>query len=541
MKKNWPILLGILVLILGYEVFVLRPYNMKLREAEQKQAELQEKLNALTAPKNAATSNSANTNTNNSSADIQKPNNTEKVTSETFLKVDLGDDLNVDVHKDGRLSNLLFKKYFVRGDKEKRPVQIIENGIQWSSSNEILNKCLEGLSPAEGTGLRFVSKNQNVSCSLEYAPNDKSKRLLSTKLSVSGLKDWQGQIFVSFLDDLGQGNDLEKKTLDFKLDGKVKHIQRKDLFVTTKHVGSKDWIVWGDKYFAVGFLPTGKFQPDLTHKQQGENSAYLELAYPLLSPDSGGFQEYSFDYYFGTKEVSALKEVREDLVDAVDMGISAPVGRFLLWCLKQLNLLFKNFGFSIIALTLLVRLAFWPLNKKVFESGQKMKDLQPKMEAIKKKYGEDKSRMDQMNREIMALYKEEKVNPMGSCLPMLLQLPIFLGLYGALNHAVDLYQSPFIFWIHDLSYRDPYFVLPALWTISLIVTTQITPQQTSSQPGMPDMKKVMFVMYIVFGFLSKDWPSGLTLYLFVSNLVGVTQQLVFKKGQIKVQTVQEGV
>jgi len=180
------------------------------------------------------------------------------------------------------------------------------------------------------------------------------------------------------------------------------------------------------------------------------------------------------------------------------------------------------------------------LNKKVFASGQKMKDLQPKIEALRKKYGDDKSKMGQLNQEMMALYKTEKVNPAGSCLPLLLQMPIFIGLYGSLSNSIDLYQAPFLLWIEDLSSPDKYYVLPALWTLSMLAMMKYTPQPTQQQPGMPDMKKVMFVMYIVFGFMAKDWPSGLCLYLVVSSVAGTLQQMFFRRDHSTLETVQEG-
>jgi YidC/Oxa1 family membrane protein insertase len=175
---------------------------------------------------------------------------------------------------------------------------------------------------------------------------------------------------------------------------------------------------------------------------------------------------------------------------------------------------------------------------QVFLSGLKMKALQPQIEQLKSKYGTDKSKSDQMNRELIDLYRTNKVNPAGSCLPMLLQLPIFIGLYSALSHSIDLYQSPFYGWITDLSWKDPYYVFPALWTASLLVYVWINPQQPQ-QPGMPDMKWIMIGMNVFFGWLSKDWPAGLTLYLFISNLLGILQQLMLKRGQ-QLKIVQEG-
>ena len=223
----------------------------------------------------------------------------------------------------------------------------------------------------------------------------------------------------------------------------------------------------------------------------------------------------------------------------MELGYFATIARALIFALNLINKAVGNYGFSIIALTLIVRLLFWPLNKKVFESGRRMKELAPEMERIKAKYGDDKSKANEMNLEIMGLYKKHGVNPMGSCLPMLLQLPIWFGLYQALNHSLALYQAPFALWIHDLSAPDPYFVFPVLWTISLMGYMYVNPQPT--QPGQPDMRWMMYGMNAVIGYMSHAWPSGLTIYLFVSNLVGITQQLVMQRAGKKLQPIQEGV
>jgi YidC/Oxa1 family membrane protein insertase len=214
----------------------------------------------------------------------------------------------------------------------------------------------------------------------------------------------------------------------------------------------------------------------------------------------------------------------------------------MLWSLKTLNRLFDNFGISIIALTILVRILFWPLNKKAYLSTLKMKEIQPELERIRKKFDtKDRAQVEQMNREIFALYKNKKVNPLGGCLPMLLQLPIFIGLYGALSHSIDLYQAPFFGWLQDLSLPDPYYIFPIIWTLSLLGYLAVNPQaMNTNQPGMPNMKWIMIGMNLFFGFLSKDWPAGLLVYLVVSNCVGLSQQYFLMRSNTKPQLLREG-
>lgn len=200
----------------------------------------------------------------------------------------------------------------------------------------------------------------------------------------------------------------------------------------------------------------------------------------------------------------------------------------MLWSLEHLNAVFKNYGVAIIILSLLIRLLLWPVNRKMFESGQKMKDIQPQMDLIKKKYEGKTDQILQMNQEIRGLYQKAGVNPLGSCLPVFLQIPIFFGLNTALAGAVALYQAPFFGWIHDLSFHDPLYILPVIWTITLVISVELNPQP-QAQPGMPNMKWISRIMFLVFGFLSKDFPSGLNIYFLVSNVAGMLQQWLFKR------------
>ncbi len=290
-----------------------------------------------------------------------------------------------------------------------------------------------------------------------------------------------------------------------------------------------DFISWGDKYFSANVLPRGRFNPDLTYKA-GVSTQRVNwgVSYPLKWTANNQKLDYEFDVYFAIKDFQELKSVRADLTESVDFGFFGAIARFMLWSLESLYKIFGNYGTAIIILSLIIRLLLWPVNKKMFESGQKMKDIQPRMEAIKKKYEGKSDQMMQMNQEVRQLYASAGVNPLGSCLPVLLQIPIYFALNSALSNSVDLYQAPFFGWITDLSYKDPLYILPIVWTITLIISVELNPQP-ASQPGMPDMKWISRVMFVVFGFISKDFPSGLNLYFLVSNVAGMLQQWLFKK------------
>jgi len=168
-----------------------------------------------------------------------------------------------------------------------------------------------------------------------------------------------------------------------------------------------------------------------------------------------------------------------------------------------------------------VRLLVLPFNMMSYKSMKVMQVLQPQMKAIREKYKDDQQRM---NQEIMGLMKTHKANPLGGCLPMLLQFPIFIALYQVLGHSIELYQAPFAFWIHDLSAKDPYYVLPVLMGITLFVQQKVTPNTMD-----PAQAKVLAFMPLLFSFFMLSLPSGLTLYMFVNGLAGVAQQMYFLK------------
>ena len=314
-----------------------------------------------------------------------------------------------------------------------------------------------------------------------------------------------------------------------------------DLKKPTLVEGKIGWLAWGDRYFVSALVQQGSWNPFVAFRGLGGTEKEPNILHGFTFPFNGEATsaEYSLGVYFGTRDGDILEKIKPELSGAVDLGFFGFIARILLSALSAINKLFGNFGLSIIVLTLLVRLMFWPLNKKVYESGAKMKALQPEIEKLKAKYGTDKAKAQEMNVQLWNLYRQNKVNPLGSCLPLLLQMPIFFALYGALNHSLDLYQAPFAFWIQDLSSKDPFFVLPVLWTLSLLAYTKINPSQPT-QPGAPDMKWIMIAMNLFIGFLSAEWPAGLTLYLFVSNVVGISQQVFMQRESRKLQPVQEG-
>lgn len=226
--------------------------------------------------------------------------------------------------------------------------------------------------------------------------------------------------------------------------------------------------------------------------------------------------------FFVQKSYNKLKDLKNNLHLAVDFGV---FGIIAVPILKGLQFIYKyipNYGLAIILITLFIRTLLFPLQFKSFKSMKKMQKLQPELAKVKEKYGDDPQRMQ---KETMELFKKNGANPMGGCLPLLLQMPVFFAFYQVLFNSVELLNAPFILWIHDLSAKDPYYVLPVLMGIAMFGQTKLNPSTTAD----PTQQKMMMFMPLIFTFFMKDLPAGLNLYIFVSTLFGIIQQLFVYK------------
>jgi YidC/Oxa1 family membrane protein insertase len=224
-----------------------------------------------------------------------------------------------------------------------------------------------------------------------------------------------------------------------------------------------------------------------------------------------------------------LNEMPNDLSDAVNFGWFDFLAKPLLVGLNFFYGYVGNYGVAIIILTVIIKLIFWPLSQRSYASMEKMKKLQPMVAKLREKYGDDKQRL---NQETMALYKTYKVNPMGGCLPMVVQIPVFFGLYKALLGAVELRHAPFIAhlpftdlpWLADLSAKDPYYISPIIMGASMFLQQRMTPST-----GDPTQQKIMLFMPLVFTFMFLQFPSGLVIYWLFNNLLSIGQQLMIAR------------
>ena len=285
----------------------------------------------------------------------------------------------------------------------------------------------------------------------------------------------------------------------------------------------------GSKYFGQAWIEN---KSDVLPQFIFNNTQLGFLHHSVLNPK----KDFNISYkaFIGPKDFSLLKKEYPSLVRWVDFGWFGFLSRFILEVLQLFYALVGNWGFSIILLTVLVRLALLPLILSSHRSMEVMQAVQPEIKKVREKFKKDPQRM---NQEIMALMKTHRANPLGGCLPLLLQIPVFWSLWKALSNSYSLYRSPFVFWVQDLSWKDPYYVLPVLMGVFMFIQQKISPVNMSKE-----MVRAMQIMPVFMVFFMINLPSGLVLYMLVSTLFGLIQQVYLnkkKKGLTKVTTEKE--
>jgi len=283
----------------------------------------------------------------------------------------------------------------------------------------------------------------------------------------------------------------------------------------TKDFPTTHLVSVGSQYFASAILDKSEIIPEVALKANIEKkTAVAELTYkPTTLANEMTFTQV---FYAGPKSIDTLKSVDPDLAKIVDFGFFGVLARPLVWIMKAFHGVVGNWGVAIILLTILVRLCVLPLTMTSMKSMKAMQKVQPQIQKLREKYKEDPMRL---NQEMMAVMKQNGANPMGGCLPMLIQIPVFFALYRVIGTSVDLYNSPFIFWITDLSSHDKFYVLPVLMAVFMFLQQKMTPSTMD-----PTQAKIMLFMPVVFSVFMLQVPSGLTLYMVVSGLFGIVQQ-----------------
>lgn len=286
--------------------------------------------------------------------------------------------------------------------------------------------------------------------------------------------------------------------------------------------GRVDWAGYADHYFLSAYYP------DSTAPLRFSAAAAGGVAESTLWSD-GPTERVSYGLYIGPKKLSELRRIGHRLEEAVDLGWFAFVARPLLELMLLLNKVTNNYGWSIILLTVGVRLVFYPINKRQALAMKAMQKIQPELKKIQEKYKDDR---EKLNREVMEVYRRHKVNPLAGCLPMLLQLPVFLGLYNALMQSIELRHAPFLGWISDLSQPDrlgtfaiPFVNPPGVPVLTILMgASMVIQQKMMPAAGDPAQQRMMMLMPVVFTVMFINFPSGLVLYWFASNVMSIGQQ-----------------
>ena len=319
-----------------------------------------------------------------------------------------------------------------------------------------------------------------------------------------GIVEW-GDGFIGLIGSASQvDNKVEKETPE-------KELERK---------GTVQWVALQDKYFLSVLIPKEGAAALAKTEEPKVVSAGVRMA------ASGAASSVALQLYAGPKEYDILRSLDAGLEDMIDFGwfiygswtIVKSVAKPIFYVLRFIHDYVGNYGVTIILLTCMIKLLFVPLQYKSYKSMKMMRAIQPKIKEVQEKYKGDR---DRLNKELMKLYRDQKVNPLGGFLPMFLQMPVFISLFNVLYMTIDLRQAPFMLWVHDLSVQDPFYVLPVLMGVTMFIQQKITPNTMD-----PTQAKIMLVLPIGMTFLFINFPAGLVLYWLTNNTLTITQQLV---------------
>ncbi len=318
-----------------------------------------------------------------------------------------------------------------------------------------------------------------------------------------GIVEW-GEGFIGLIGSASLVDDkAEKETPDTELERK----------------GAVQWVALQDKYFLSVLMP--KQATSALAKKEGDKVVSAGVRMP--APGAGS--SISLQLYAGPKEYDTLRSLNVGLEDTIDFGwfifgswtVVKSVAKPIFYVLRFIHDYTYNYGVTIILLTMAIKLLFVPLQYKSYKSMKMMQLIQPKVAAVQEKYKDDR---DRLNKELIKLYRDQKVNPVGGCLPMILQMPVFVALFNILYMTIDLRQAPFVLWITDLSVQDPYYVLPVIMGVTMVIQQKITPTTMD-----PTQAKIMLVLPVFMTFLFVNFPAGLVLYWLTNNVLTISQQV----------------
>ena len=307
------------------------------------------------------------------------------------------------------------------------------------------------------------------------------------------------------------GAKFEKLDFEKIEKGKSEHAKKAD----------NGWVAIVQHYFVSAFVPKEKVEREIFTKKVATNLYAVGTVQQLGAIAPGASVSTSAELYAGPQESSVLEATAPGLELVKDYGYLTIIAKPIFWLMTQIRKVLGNWGWTIIVLTIMIKLVFFPLSAASYRSMAKMKLVTPKMQSIRERF---KSDPQKMNQAMMELYKTEKINPLGGCLPIVVQIPVFISLYWVLLASVEMRNAPWLGWIHDLAAPDPFYILPVVMAISMFIQTKLNPT-----PPDPVQAKVMMFMPILFSVMFFFFPSGLVLYWVVNNVLSIAQQWVITK------------
>ena len=418
--------------------------------------------------------------------------------------------INQIVFKDYQDDKKEFVRFFGKDVEKKGALHIV--GFDDKTFNVVAGSDPTNIKLSDGRGNEVVytlDKNAYVvSLSIKRA-SDKDPLSLSLYSKTTESKDA----------NYGLSSDPDSRTKEVMLYSTVDDKTNKTDISKIKDKGviyfsnSFKWVALSDRYFMMSVLDKKSAISDVSTKCSQEGFCSIDFSFKGAGP------VYDTSIFVGPKDVALMRVLDPSLTEAINYGWFSFISVPMLELMKFFYSAIPNYGVAILILTLLVRLIMFPLQHKAMKSMKRMQDLQPHLKSLQEKYKNDK---EKLNKEMMQFMKTHKMNPMSGCLPMLVQLPVFIALYKVLANSVELYRSPFIFWITDLSVKDHFYILPLLMGAMMFVQQKMTPNPTMD----PTQAKIMlYMMPIIFTLMMLSLPSGLTLYIMFSTLLGIIQQV----------------
>ncbi|MBF0345778.1 MAG: membrane protein insertase YidC [Nitrospirae bacterium] len=517
--------LSVLVLIL-YQYFYVRPQMKNMPHPREVQTNTPKNPAATTTPATTPAQNTQTQTQQKTTSVAPTPVTSDK---EKLIRVESKLYVAVLSSKGGVVKSFTLKDYKENNDNAISlykadtivPSMTIGTKDQTSSASSINPITLLSFDFATEASDSILSQTEKKQLVFEFAKD--GKRIIRTytfygdnykidlKDEVSGLSPYYITLGSDFYDDSAVSYGAHVGPVILQDMDRIEVKTDKKLDAAFPYTGNIKWIASENKYFVGAIVPLTKAAESLIWKKDDKILVGLKNTEPVT--------EYLI--YMGPKKYDTLKSLNVSLEHVVDFGFFSFIARPLFWALLFINSFMGNYGWSIILLTLVIRVPFIPLISKGQRSMKKLQKVQPLMNEIRERHKKDPQRMQ---REIMELYKKHKVNPMGGCLPIVIQIPVFFALYKVLLVAIELRSAPFMFWVRDLSSKDPYYILPIIMGITMLIQQKMTPTSMD-----PTQNKVMMFMPIIFTFMFLSFPSGLVLYWLISNVLSIVQQFYINK------------